>query len=107
MTRQELEKELEALARLLGGGWRIEQDVMPVVILNIEEARKLRDRLTDGAGEGEQRTVPEITEVLELVDDLLVDAPDKAERHLALIRAILTGRTDDAEWLRSMGAKGV
>lgn len=39
------EQELERLARALGGGWRIEQGVMPVVALTLREAQALEARL--------------------------------------------------------------
>lgn len=37
--------ELKALAQKLGGGWRFEEGVMPVVVLTIDEARDLASRL--------------------------------------------------------------
>jgi hypothetical protein len=40
------EAELERLARLLGGGWRIERGVMPVLVLTITEAQALEARLS-------------------------------------------------------------
>lgn len=46
----EIERELERLARKLGGGWRIEHGVMPVVVLTLLEAQKLEARLRDDEG---------------------------------------------------------
>ena len=37
--------EAEALARDLGGGWRIEHGVIPVIVLTLEEAKRLRTRI--------------------------------------------------------------
>jgi hypothetical protein len=36
--------EIERLAGVLGGGWRIDQGVMPVVVLTITEAARLEER---------------------------------------------------------------
>jgi hypothetical protein len=41
----EQEREVQRLAEKLGGGWRIEQGVMPVVVLTITEAQRLAYRL--------------------------------------------------------------
>jgi hypothetical protein len=38
-------REIEALARELGGGWCVEQGVMPVVVLTLDEARNVRGRI--------------------------------------------------------------
>ena len=40
-------EELERLADVLGGGWRIERGVMPVVVLTLAEAQALEARLTE------------------------------------------------------------
>lgn len=45
MVTPEMEKEIRRLAELLGGGWRIEQGVMPVVVLTITEAQRLEGRV--------------------------------------------------------------
>lgn len=42
---EKIEEELERLARLLGGGWRLEKGVMPVVVLTLKEAQDLESRL--------------------------------------------------------------
>lgn len=47
-------------------------------------------------------TAEEVAEARSLVADLLVAAPDKAERHLRLIDAILARNHDDAAWLRAI-----
>lgn len=39
--------ELERLARELGGAWRMEHEVMPIVVLTIDEARKLAGKIDD------------------------------------------------------------
>jgi len=45
MTRAEVEEELQRLCKRLGGGWRIEQGIMPVVVLTIVEAQELEKKL--------------------------------------------------------------
>lgn len=49
-TRAELERELKDLVRnkFKCGGWRIEQGIMPVVVLTIVEARDLAQKLERG-----------------------------------------------------------
>jgi hypothetical protein len=41
----ETERQLERLAKRLGGGWRIEQGVMPLILLTQREAERLVERL--------------------------------------------------------------
>jgi hypothetical protein len=44
-NRRDLELELERIAKKLGGGWRIEHGLMPVVVLTLREAQALERRL--------------------------------------------------------------
>lgn len=48
MDKAAVEKELEELTEKLGGGWRIEKGIMPVVVLTIVEARELASKLEKG-----------------------------------------------------------
>jgi hypothetical protein len=65
--RAEVEREIEELARKLGGGWRIEQNVMPVVVLTIVEAKRLAAR---------QGTAAEVLKAMaedgQLAEDVLI-----------------------------------
>lgn len=36
---------LERLAKKLGGGWRIEHGVMPLIVLTLPEAQRLEEKL--------------------------------------------------------------
>jgi hypothetical protein len=47
MSIDDLVAEAEALARDLGGGWRIEHGVMVMVVLTIDEARRAASRLRE------------------------------------------------------------
>lgn len=42
----EHQAEIERLAHTLGGGWRFDQGIMPVVVLTLPEAQALEKRLT-------------------------------------------------------------
>jgi hypothetical protein len=44
-TVTRLENELQELCKELGGGWRIENGYMPMIVLTLEEARKLSDKI--------------------------------------------------------------
>lgn len=55
MQRAEIERELKELTQKLGGGWRIEKGIMPVVVLTIDEARELDRRLDKESSDGRKR----------------------------------------------------
>lgn len=92
------EQELEAIARDLGGAWRIERGVMPVVVLTLPEARAALDRAAkvyvvevgkhDRYVEGvyATRAAAEESHPGDWRDDILLedDAPATAHRRLDL-----------------------
>lgn len=41
------EDEVRRLAELLGGGWKFDQGLMPLVVLTVSEAQKLEQRLVE------------------------------------------------------------
>lgn len=51
-SKEQVEKELEELARKLGGGWRIDMGIMPMITLTVNEARKLAERLATPSTSG-------------------------------------------------------
>lgn len=53
MQRAEIEAELARLTKKLGGGWRIEKGIMPVVVLTLIEAQGLEAKL-DRSGDGQE-----------------------------------------------------
>lgn len=59
--------EIEHLAASLGGGWRIEREVMPIVVLTEAEATRLVNEL--------QELRDEITELERELDDTIKNGP--------------------------------
>jgi hypothetical protein len=76
-----IERDLEALARNLGGGWRMEHGVIPVVVLTNVEAERLAARLT--AAEGAVEVLRDLLDVTE-AQDAEWDTPKQAKQREAI-----------------------
>jgi hypothetical protein len=87
-----IERDLEALARELGGGWRIEHGVMPVVVLTSVEAERLRDRLA--ANRGAVERIRELEAEVERLRNkgFIPEDPDERRKFAADVLDRLGGR---------------